>query len=102
MNISNFIQGGHLKGTLLDLNWGYPSWNRKDVGFYTWYFMIREGDDTYLSISSDAQYGTLEFFFLTSKFYLFPSPPIKLKLGLQIGERLLIATHLDQSNHLAN
>jgi len=43
---------------------------------------------------SDSQYGTLEFFFLTSKFYLFPSPPIKLKLGLQIGERLLIATQL--------
>ncbi len=32
----------------------------------------------------------------------FPTPPIKLKLGLQIGGRLLIATHLDQSNFLAN
>ncbi len=31
----------------------------------------------------------------------FPIPPIKLKLGLQIDERLLIATHLDQSNYLA-
>jgi hypothetical protein len=28
----------------------------------------------------------------------FPTPPIK--LGLQIGERLLIQTHLDQSNYL--
>ncbi len=34
--------------------------------------------------------------------YFFPTPPIKLKLGLQIGGRLLIATHLDQSNYLAN
>jgi hypothetical protein len=33
---------------------------------------------------------------------LSPTPPIKLKLGLQIGERLLIATHLDKSNYLAN
>jgi hypothetical protein len=34
--------------------------------------------------------------------YFFPTPPIKLQLGLQIGGRLLIATHLDQSNYLAN
>jgi hypothetical protein len=27
----------------------------------------------------------------------FPTPPIKLKLGLQIGGRLVIANHLDQS-----
>jgi hypothetical protein len=27
---------------------------------------------------------------------------MKLKLGLHIGGRLLIATHLDQSNYLAN
>jgi hypothetical protein len=43
--------------------------------------------------------------FLTSKFYLqtfFPTPPIKLKLGLQVHGRLLIATHLDQSNYLTN
>jgi hypothetical protein len=33
---------------------------------------------------------------------LFPTPPIKLKLGLQAGGRLLTATHLDQSNYLAN
>jgi hypothetical protein len=32
----------------------------------------------------------LSIFFLTT-------PPIKLKLGLQIGGRLLIAKHLDQS-----
>ncbi len=31
----------------------------------------------------------------------FPTPPIKLKLGLQVGGRLLIATHLDQSNYIA-
>ncbi len=28
--------------------------------------------------------------------------PLKLKLGLQIGEKQLIATHLDKSNYLAN
>jgi hypothetical protein len=33
---------------------------------------------------------------------LFPTPPIKLKLGLQEGGRLLIATHLDQWNYLPN
>jgi hypothetical protein len=47
----------------------------------------------------------LQKIFLTSKFsYLlfFPTPCIKLKLGLQIGGRLLIATHLDQSNYLTN
>jgi len=33
---------------------------------------------------------------------LFSTPPLKLKLGLQIGGRLLTATHLDQSNYLAN
>jgi hypothetical protein len=32
----------------------------------------------------------------------FPTPPIKLKLGLQVGGRLLIATYLDQSNYIAN
>ncbi len=34
--------------------------------------------------------------------YFSPTWPIKLKLGLQIGGRLLIATHLDQSNSLAH
>jgi hypothetical protein len=29
--------------------------------------------------------------------YFFPTPPIKLKLGLRIHGRLLIAKHLDQS-----
>jgi hypothetical protein len=29
--------------------------------------------------------------------YFFSTPPIKLKLGQQIGGRLLIANHLDQS-----
>jgi hypothetical protein len=42
---------------------------------------------------------------LTSKFSytrFFPTPRIKLKLGLQIGGRLLIPTHLDQSKYVAN
>jgi hypothetical protein len=32
----------------------------------------------------------------------FPTPPIKLKLRLKVCGRLIIATHLDQSNYLAN
>jgi hypothetical protein len=39
---------------------------------------------------------------IAALFTFFPTPPIKLKLGFQIGGRLLIATHLDQSNYLAN
>ncbi len=35
-------------------------------------------------------------------FYFSPTPPIKLKLGLHIGGRLLTANHLDQSEYLAN
>jgi hypothetical protein len=34
--------------------------------------------------------------------YFFPTPCIKLKLGLQICGRQLIVTQLDQSNYLAN
>jgi hypothetical protein len=54
-------------------------------------------------ISTSAQYDPAKIF-LASKFsyYSFPTPPIKLKLGLQTGGRLLITTHLDQSNYLAN
>ncbi len=59
------------------------------------------------SISRGAELRVCDWpkMFLTSKFsyLLFSTPPIKLKLGLQqIGERLLIATHLDKSNYLAN
>jgi hypothetical protein len=33
----------------------------------------------------------------------FPTPPLKLKLGLEVGVEVgLIATHLDQSNYLSN
>jgi hypothetical protein len=34
--------------------------------------------------------------------YVFVMSPLKVKLGLQIGQKQLIATHLDQSNYLAN
>ncbi len=34
--------------------------------------------------------------------YFFPTSPIKTKTGTAKGRRLLIATRLDQSNHLAN
>ncbi len=46
------------------------------------------------------RYVTLQKYFSHPSFsYLlfFPTPPIKRKPGLQIDERLLIATHLDQS-----
>jgi hypothetical protein len=32
----------------------------------------------------------------------FPPPQIKRKLGLHVGGRLLLATHLDQSNYVTN
>jgi hypothetical protein len=32
----------------------------------------------------------------------FPTPHIKLKLGQQTGGRLVVATHIDQSNYLIN
>jgi hypothetical protein len=50
-----------------------------------------------------AQYVTLKTYFShPSLSYFFPSPPIKLKLGLHINGRLLIATHLDQSIYQAD
>jgi hypothetical protein len=50
-------------------------------------------------MSSNAQYVTLQKYFSYPSLviYLFPTPPIELKLGLQIGGRLVIAKHLDQS-----
>jgi hypothetical protein len=44
----------------------------------------------------------LKYFSHPSSSYFFPTPPIKLKLGLQIGGGLLKANHhLDQSGYLA-
>jgi hypothetical protein len=56
------------------------------------------------SISSGAQYVTLQIYFSHQSLviYFCPTPHIKLKLGLQIGCRVLIANHLDQSLWLAN
>ncbi len=53
---------------------------------------------------SGAQYVTMQKCFSHPSLivYVFLTPPIKIKLGLQIGGRLLIETHLDQSNTLAN
>jgi hypothetical protein len=68
-------------------------------------FVVTWGDPRrHKSISSSAQYVTLQKYFSHPSFgyLLFPSPPIKLKLGLQMGGRLLIAAHLNQSNYLAN
>jgi hypothetical protein len=57
----------------------------------------------YESISSGAQYVTLSKYFSHPNLvmYSFAIPPIKLKLGQQIGEELLIANHLDQSETLS-
>jgi hypothetical protein len=54
------------------------------------------------SISSCAQYVTLQKYFSypSLAMYFFQTPPIK--LVLQIGRRLLKATHLNQSNYLTN
>jgi hypothetical protein len=53
--------------------------------------------------SGGAQYlALLRYFSHPSFSYFFPTPPINLKLGLQIGGRLLIATYADQPNDLAN
>jgi hypothetical protein len=51
------------------------------------------------NISSGAQYATLLKYFSHPSLviYSFATPPIKLKLGQQIGGGLLIANHLDQS-----
>jgi hypothetical protein len=51
------------------------------------------------SISSDAQFVTMWKYFSHPSFvvYSFATPPRKLKLGQQIGGRLLITNHLDQS-----
>jgi hypothetical protein len=53
---------------------------------------------------SGAQYVTMQKCFSHPSLiiYFFLTPPIKIKLGVQIGGRLLIETHLDQSNTLAN
>jgi hypothetical protein len=56
------------------------------------------------SISRGAQYVTPQKYFSHPRFsyLLFPNLTHKTKLGLQIGGRLLIANHLDQSNLLAH
>jgi hypothetical protein len=54
-------------------------------------------------ISSHAQYVTPQKCFSSPTCLLFPNPTyIKLKLGQQIGGRLLIANHLDKSLWLVN
>jgi hypothetical protein len=54
--------------------------------------------------SSSSQYVTRQKYFSHPSvvIYSFPTPHIKLELQLQIGGRLVIATHLEQSNYLAN
>jgi hypothetical protein len=49
-----------------------------------------------LRASPVVQYVTLK------KYFSHPTLPIKMKLGLQTGGRLLMATHLNQWNYLAN
>jgi hypothetical protein len=69
------------------------SWlNFEKLWIYTW------------SISSGARYVTLQKWFSHANLviYSFATQHIKLKLGQQIGERLLIANHLDESLWWAN
>jgi hypothetical protein len=75
---------------------GSPSWG-KDIYFIVELCTIQEHLQQ-CSVCDPAK------IFLTSKFscLLFPTPTIKLKLGLQMGGRLQITTHLDQANYLAN
>jgi hypothetical protein len=51
------------------------------------------------SILSGAQYVNLQKYFLhlSLVIYFFPTLPIKLKPRLQLGGRLLVSNHLDQS-----
>jgi hypothetical protein len=55
-------------------------------------------------LSSGAHYATQPKYFSHPSLlmYSFATPPIKLKLGQQIGGRLLIANHMDQSLWWAN
>jgi hypothetical protein len=57
-----------------------------------------------VSISTNAQYVTRQKYFSHPSlgYNFFPTLPIKLKLGLKVAGTLQIATHLDQSNYLAN
>ncbi len=57
------------------------------------------------NISIAAQYTTLHEYFShpSSVFFVFfPTAAIKLKLGLQIGGRILMATDVDGSNYVVN
>ncbi len=53
----------------------------------------------YVTLQQSFSHPSLVIYFFP---YFFPTLPMKLKLGLQIGVKLLITTHLDQSNYLAN
>jgi hypothetical protein len=60
---------------------------------------------TYTAIPRGAQHVTVHKYFSHTSLvfsFSFSTPPIKLKLVLVINARLLITTHLDQSNYLAN
>jgi hypothetical protein len=57
------------------------------------------------SISTKDQYVTLHKYLSRPSFsyyQLFSNPTHKTKTGLQVGSRLLIATHLNQSSYLGN
>jgi hypothetical protein len=57
----------------------------------------------YRSTSSGAQDVTLQEYFQIQVLVTYlPFSSIKLKPGLRLGRKLQIATHLDQSNYLAN
>jgi len=60
-------------------------------------------DFPFKGISSSAQFVTLKIYLWHPSFgCLQIFPKITIKLTLKMGGRVLIATHLDQSNYLAN
>ncbi len=66
--------------------------------------ILKNRGDLTLGLMITAQYVILQKYFSHPSLviYFFRTPPMELKLGLQIGGRQLIAIHLDRSNYLAN
>jgi hypothetical protein len=73
--------------------------NQLDNGTWAfWYWILTRASPPTLSIWPSKHVSHIKV--LVTNFL--PTPPIRLKPGLQVGGRLLIANHLDQSNYLTN
>jgi len=79
-------------------------WDIACVSFLAVFDILLAKISLWWAKNTSAQFVTLlKYFWHPSFNYLvFLTPPINLKLGQQIGGRLLIATHLGQSNYLVN